>query len=633
MAFLTPLYLLGGLLIALPIVLHWLRRDVAPSVPFTAVRLLRGSPINRSRRRRLRDLLLLAARVLALLLLAASFARPYIAGARAAAGATIVVVDRSFSMSAPGEMARARALARTAIQESASDRIAVVGFDEEADVLAPFGTAADARLAVDRIDAGFGSTRYAAAFQKAAELAAGAGAPRVRLVLVSDLQRGGLEGGAATLPSHIELSVRDAGAPSKNLAVVEARVEALPPEGGSHGGAVRPEGGSHRQVGVTAVVRNCGNAAATADVQLESSGRIPTTRRVSIEAGGSTTVDFGAQAPGPVGIRITDEDGFAADNVRYAVPPARALPRVLVVGGAAGAEQGFYVSRALQASGEDGPDFDVRSISAQALNALDPSDLRAQAVVVLLSTHGLDRRARALLPPFVASGGGLFIAAGPDVDESVLSTVLDWSPPLQAQDRNAAGVLAATDLRHPIFRPFDAVAANFGQVSFERVWQISPAKDWQPVARFTDGAPALVERTSGRGKVLLFASDLGHRWNDFPLHAVFVPFVQESVRYLGARPAPVSSMLVDQVPPGVPRHPGVVSLQGHPVAVNVDARESTLDRLTPAEFARSLARTASEPGRLSAAAASQTEASQHYWQYGLLLMLGALIAESFVGSR
>jgi len=627
-AFLTPLYLLGGLLIALPIVLHWLRRDVAPSVPFTAVRLLRGSPINRSRRRRLRDLLLLAARVLALLLLAASFARPYIAGARAAAGATIVAVDRSFSMSAPGEMARARALARTAIQESAGDRIAVVGFDEEADVLAPFGTAADARLAVDRIDASFGSTRYAAAFQKAAELAAGAGATRVRLVLVSDLQRGGLEGGAATLPSHIELSVRDAGAPPKNLAVVEARVEGLPPEGRRYG-----EGGTHERTGVTAVVRNFGSTAVTADVQLESSGQVRTTRRVSIGAGASTTVDFGAQAPGPVAVRVTDQDGFAADNVRYALPPARALPRVLVVGGAAGVEQGFYVSRALQASGEDGPDFDVRSISAQALNALDPTDLRAQAVVVLLSTHGLDRRARALLPPFVASGGGLFIAAGPDVDESVLSTVLDWSPPLQAQDRNAGGVLAATDLRHPIFRPFDAVAANFGQVSFERVWQISPAKDWQPVARFTDGAPALVERTAGRGKILLFASDMGHRWNDFPLHAVFVPFVQESVRYLGARPAPVSSMLVDQVPAGVPRQPGVVSLQGHPVAVNVDARESTLDRLTPAEFARSIARTASEPGRLSAAAAAQTETSQHYWQYGLLLMLGALIAESFVGSR
>jgi Aerotolerance regulator N-terminal/von Willebrand factor type A domain len=622
MAFLTPLYLLGGLLIALPIVLHWLRRDVAPSVPFTAVRLLRGSPINRSRRRRLRDLLLLAARVLALLLLAASFARPYVAGARGVAGATIIAVDRSFSMGAPGEMARARALARAAIQEAPGDRLAVVGFDEKADVLAPFGTAADARLAVDRIEPGFDATRYAAAFQKAAELAGSAGAPRVRLVLVSDLQRSGLEGGAATLPSYIELSLRDAEAPSKNLAVVEARMEALPPERGSHG-----------EAGVTAVVRNFGGAASTADVQVESSGRVRSTRRVSIGAGASTTIDFGPQPAGPIAVRVTDPDGFAADNVRYTLPPARTLPRVLVVGGAAGSEHGFYVTRALQASGEDGPDFDVRSLGAQALNTLEPKDMSAQAVVVLLSTHGLDRRARALLPPFVASGGGLFIAAGPDVDERVLSTVLDWSPPLHAQDRAAGGVLAATNLRHPIFRPFDAVAANFGQVSFEHVWQIDSGKDWQTVARFTDGAPALVERTSGRGKVLLFASDLGHRWNDFPLHAVFVPFVQESIRYLGARPAPASSMLVDEVPAGVTRRPGVISLQGHPVAVNVDARESTLERLAPAEFSRSIVRTTSEARPLSAAAAAQTEGAQHYWQYGLLLMLGALIAESFVGSR
>ena len=84
MSFLYPAFLVGALAIAIPIVLHLLRRDVAPEVPFTAVRLLRRSPVERSRRRRLRDLLLLAARIAALLLLAAAFARPYVAGAAGA---------------------------------------------------------------------------------------------------------------------------------------------------------------------------------------------------------------------------------------------------------------------------------------------------------------------------------------------------------------------------------------------------------------------------------------------------------------------------------------------------------------------------------------------------------------------
>src|SRR6476619_961046 len=98
MAFLYPAFLIGALATAIPIVLHLLRRDVAPEVPFTAVRLLRRSPVERADRRRLRDLLLLAARVVALLLLAAAFARPYVQGATPGASLRIVAVDRSYSM-------------------------------------------------------------------------------------------------------------------------------------------------------------------------------------------------------------------------------------------------------------------------------------------------------------------------------------------------------------------------------------------------------------------------------------------------------------------------------------------------------------------------------------------------------
>src|SRR5918992_4282110 len=116
MNFLYPAFLLGALAIAVPLVLHLLRRDVAPEVPFSAVRLLRRSPIEQSRRRRLRDLLLLAARAAAVLLLAAAFARPYVAGGAATAGLHIIAVDRSFSMGAPGRFARAQELAREAVR-------------------------------------------------------------------------------------------------------------------------------------------------------------------------------------------------------------------------------------------------------------------------------------------------------------------------------------------------------------------------------------------------------------------------------------------------------------------------------------------------------------------------------------
>src|SRR4029079_15677725 len=156
MSFLTPLYLFGAALIALPVILHLLRRDVAPPVPFTAVSLLRKSPVDRSRRHRLRDLILLAARICALLLLAASFARPYHAAAPATTRTTIVAIDRSFSMAAPSRFERARILARQAIDQAGGDRVGVIAFDDRADLVARPGPAGGGRAGRGGLTAGAG---------------------------------------------------------------------------------------------------------------------------------------------------------------------------------------------------------------------------------------------------------------------------------------------------------------------------------------------------------------------------------------------------------------------------------------------------------------------------------------------
>ena len=154
---------------------------------------------------------------------------------------------------------------------------------------------------------------------------------------------------------------------------------------------------------------------------------------------------------------------------------------------------------------------------------------------MLLSTHGLDRRVRDNLRGFLDGGGGVFIAAGPEVDPAVVSTLFDWQPVLAPREMRDAGVLAATDLRHPVFRPFDAVAANFGQVMFDRAWQVDPSSAWRVVARYTNGGTAVAERLStAPGRVLLFTSDVDRKWNEFPLNPAFVPFSQEVARYLGA---------------------------------------------------------------------------------------------------
>src|SRR4030095_14765658 len=267
-------------------------------------------------------------------------------------------------------------------------------------------------------------------------------------------------------------------------------------------------------------------------------------------------------------------------NERYAVREARAAPQVLVVTGAAGSATGFYLTRALLAEGDEGPDFDVKAVTGQTLSATTGAQLREQSAVVILSTHGLDRRAGEALRGYLRSGGGLLVAAAPDVDPAVLSTLLEWTPALAPKSVQHAGVLVATDLRHPVLRPFADVAANLGQVAFARAWQIRARSGWRVVAQYTSGDAALVERAGGPGRVLLLTSDVDRRWNDFPLHSSFVPFAQEAARYLGARAPMVASYLVGDVPRGIAPRPGLVEADGRAIAVKVHPRERRIDRVT-----------------------------------------------------
>lgn len=618
MNFLFPAFLIGALAVALPIALHFMRRDVAPEVPFSAVRLLHKSPLARSRRRRLRDLLLLAARVAALILLAAAFARPYATGASASASdVRIVAIDRSFSMGAPGRFAQALATARQAVDESSgAERVAVIAFDDRADVVAEPGTAAEARAALAALEPGYGATRYGPLFAKIVESAAGSAG---RVVVVTDLQRGGWEDERrSALPSALQLDVRNVGAPPPNLAIAGVRVE--------------PER-------LVVLVRNTGSAARDGRLRVRREGAEVASVPYAARADGTVEVPVPYKSPatGAVAVSLDDGSGPGADDVYHVLLEPAARAGVLVVTAAATPQSGFYLSRALAAGGDDESGtgaMAVRVASGREVSGFSADEYAQYSAIVLLSTRELDRPAREGLSRIVRRGGGALIAAGPDVEPDVLSTLFEWNQPLAgAEQPSPVTALAVTDLRHPIFRPFGALAANLGEVRFDRTWRLDP-DGWNVAALFTDGSPALLDRREGQGRVVLFASDLDRRWNDFPLHPGFVPFVVEAIRHAAAgTTTDRHEYTVGNVPAGVPPQPGIHPAPGgrHHLVVNVDPRESATATMSADEFEGMLERISLTPAASADVRALQTEARQSYWQYGLLLMLAALVVESFVG--
>ena len=230
LSFLVPAFLVGGLAVLVPLVLHLRRRERLPRLPFSDIRFLRGVPLEQARRRRLREWLLLALRVAAVLLFALAFARPFLNdtddAAFAAQPATVVLIDTSFSMSAPVQLAPARALALEAIDAVPDGHlVGVVAFDTRTRVVAELGERRAARSAVEAVAPGVRGTRYADGLAAAGAMI---GTRDGRIVVVTDLQAGGWHAGDGLVPPGVDVIVRDVGRPDGNLAIVA--VESAPTE-------------------------------------------------------------------------------------------------------------------------------------------------------------------------------------------------------------------------------------------------------------------------------------------------------------------------------------------------------------------------------------------------------------------
>ena len=606
MSFLFPAFLAGALAIAIPIVLHFVRRHAAPPLAFSDLRFLRGAQAATVRRRRLRDWLLLALRVAALLLLAAAFARPYLDGAGVSRPLTVVALDRSFSMAFPGMFERARAAARAAVDAvPAGERVAVLAFDDAVQVAAPPETGrAGARAAIDAVEPGYGATRYAPLFEAAADLIGAAGG---RIVVVTDLQRNGWNGGAgAPAPAGVDVAVRVIEPPaSGNLAL--AALEVAPS-------------------GAVAVVVNAGRDGHAGAVTLIADGAPLQTVALELPPGATDVVfDAALPAAGVLEAVVEDPGGISADDRRYHLLGAGDQPRIVLVGSPA---EAFYVDRALRAAGGL---FDVRRLSPDAVDALA---IDGAAAVWLLGTAGLDRAARGALAALVAAGGGLLVAAGPGLEPALVTDVLGPGASMGAADVPAGGSIgwAPGDERHPIWRPLAANPAGLGTVRFARRTAVE-LPGARVLAAFADGAPALLERAPAAGRLLLLASDLGNAWNDFPRRPAFVPFVHETTRYLAARQARPGNAVVGAAPPDVAPRPGVAvdPATGRTIVLNVDPAESDPARLSEAAFRARIAAGAGPAAAAAATDAAAREAAQGLWWYAILAAAVLLVGESWLG--
>ncbi len=593
LSFLSPLFLAGALAAAVPILLHLFHRKTDVVIDFPAVQLLTKAPAQQHRRRRFREILLLVLRVAALILLAVSFARPYFAGMMAPASMplTVIAVDTSMSMTAPGQFARARDAAAKALSAVPSSRaVALVSFADAPSVIVDATTdrgAVDSALA--QLSPGMGGTRYRSALGRIGELI---GSRDGHVVVVTDLQQSGWDGGdEGGLPDGVQADIVTVPGPSGNLAVTAAEVRAR---------------------ALVASVQNYGPTEITTTVRVFADGREIAHSTVGLGPLGAADVSFSVPLPssGSVDVRVDDPGGYLADNLRSVeLNSTPATPLAIVVADPTGAVGGLYLERALSLAG-NGDEFDIQVLDGRDVARWDAGRLGRQAAVFVTGTRTLDRTGRDRLREYLGQGGHVMLALGPDVDLGTLPDVLGVRLPIaEAPVRSAGATMVATDSRHPIFRPFLSPSGALGDVQVDQHRRLNGDGARVVLAQFSGGDTALAEQAVGEGRLLVFTSDVDNQWSRFPLNPAFVPFAIESARYLSKdRHATREARAAD-------------TRESNPAATSVEQFTASIDRTNWAAL---------PPVRN---ATRDIEDRQRWWQVGIVVMLIVLAGEAVIGRQ
>jgi len=536
MSFLAPLTLIGLALLALPVLIHLLVRRRAKRLDFPSLRFLRETPSFRLYPRRVRQPLLLALRIAALLMIILGLARPFISFNRHAVRTRVILIDASLSMSARGRAAAAIEQARAILSRSGEDEsIAIVAFANEATVLVEATRERD-RLtdALKSYEPVGGSANYRAGIEAAAALLRQAAPGTSEIDLISDFQQSGLvaqvfDGPIATAARIVPYAV---GSELERNAFL---TDQTPTTGATVDGV---------ELSATEIVSATDGQRAerrTWTIDAVDGARPGIEWRTQIN--GQITGDAKANAP----------DEFDADDQYYfafARPPRddRALLIETDEGGAS-----LYLRAALEAANVEGGErftLDRRRDLPGGAAELTPYSL------VVLALHGAPRASEVrALSEYARAGGTVWLCLARDIDVGAWNALAGMEEGLALPFTSLARTTApepfsfgVVDADAPALRSMGPGAlAALRSTRVRAGFIVTPRAGALNLARWSDGTPAFVSLEAGTGRILLLATSPEREASDLGL-SPSLPALAYSIRSAAvSAPEPPSRIIGEPV--------------------------------------------------------------------------------------
>ncbi len=563
MSFLAPLYVLGGLAIALPILFHLIRRRPKDDQLFSSHLFLKPTPPRLTKRSRLDQWPLLLLRILAVLGLAFAFARPFVRDADFAVEPEpgkhlAILLDTSASMSRQGVWDQAIAAASSALQAVApKDQVTLITFDRQPKIVASTGAVRESDedanqqrltgsdlmslLSGVRPSSAPGDLGQAVVFA-ADLLSKGDGSEKLvdeehiskQLWIISDFQRGAQEPlqslHSYAWPKQVTVKLQTIAASDPSNAFAELVSDGITTNESSTDTAAQTPA-----LPVRVRVSNSSDSTqhdfkvgwANETGELSTASAVP----IQVPPGTSRTVSlpYPSDEKNPFASLMLSGDTEPFDNSRYvANSPAQAMELVMVSDSKVALEKsaGFFLSKV--------PLDDARrTVKLQTVTSANlPSTLLRDEVPLVAIQNELSESAFTTISKYVADGGQLLWMIDSEANQQQLTLQLrqilkhDALQLTLINDRDYT-MWTKIDFEHPLFAPFaDPRFNDFTKIHFWKHWQVSSLpENGKTIATYEDESPAIVETNVGTGKLWLLTAGWQPSESQLSLSTKFVPLV------------------------------------------------------------------------------------------------------------
>jgi hypothetical protein len=339
------------------------------------------------------------------------------------------------------------------------------------------------------------------------------------ILIISDMARGDWEGfdlsRLGTVPSETNVNFLRIGGPNRDSNAAVKGLNLI------EGEAV---------VGVPARIEvtllNLSDDAQDILVQLYLSGTKKDQKSVAIKAREEAKAYFELflDQPGWIdGEARISGDRLPLDNTFYFSMNVREKVKVLVVDGdprtSLKASESYYVVNALQPGGSEGSPFYTKVITEEEFSYVDTKPYEALFLLNVARPHIFK------LIPVLESGRSVFIFLGDRViPEEYNSFPLSPWRMREMQETDSLRI-AEIDSSRPILKSIsEAGAESLRAASFRRYFKVEGGT--KNLLTLKNKDPLMIEAELGKGKVFLFTSTADLDWNDLPLKAAFLPFIQ-----------------------------------------------------------------------------------------------------------